>query len=259
MPGPAATWSASFRDWHDDRLNSTRFGPVHWFASIDSTNRYVMAEAGAGAGEGLVAVADEQRSGRGRLGRAWVAPPGASLLVSALLRPKLATERWHLVTLAAAVAAVDAVHTCCDVDALVKWPNDMTVDGRKLAGILAEASAGALVVGMGLNTEWEAFPPELAGTATACNVHSARPVDRAELLVEWLRAFDSRLDALDEIVPTTRTRSATLRRRVRVELAGSVLEGVAVDLTSEGFLVVRRDDGHETVVTAGDVVHVRSV
>jgi BirA family transcriptional regulator, biotin operon repressor / biotin---[acetyl-CoA-carboxylase] ligase len=259
MPGPAATWSAPFREWHDDRLTDTRFGPVHWFASIDSTNRYVLAEAVRGAGEGLVAVADEQVAGRGRLGRSWVAPPGASLLVSVLLRPDLPADQWHVVTLAAAVAAVDAVRECCRVEALVKWPNDVTVDDRKLAGILSEVSTGALVVGMGLNVQWQAFPPELADTATACNMHSERVVARGDLLAEWLRALETRLGVIDDVVGATKARSATLGRRVRVDLAGNVVEGVAVDLTAEGFLVVRRDDGSETVVTAGDVVHLRPI
>lgn len=259
MPGPAATWSAPFRVWRDDRLDATRFGPVRWFESIDSTNRYVMAEAVAGAAEGLVAVADEQRAGRGRLGRSWVAPPGVSLLVSVLLRPELSPELWHVVTLAAAVAAIDAVRESCGIEALVKWPNDVMVDDRKLAGILSEVSGGALVVGLGLNVQWQEFPPELAGTATACNMHTTRSVDRGELLVAWLRALDTRLRAADDVVATTRARSATLGRPVRVDLAGEAVEGVAVDLTAEGFLVVRRDDGREAVITAGDVVHVRRV
>jgi len=176
-----------------------------------------------------------------------------------LLRPELSPELWHVVTLAAAVAAIDAVRESCGIEALVKWPNDVMVDDCKLAGILSEVSGGALVVGLGLNVQWQEFPPELAGTATACNMHTTRSVDRGELLVAWLRALDTRLRAADDVVATTRARSATLGRPVRVDLAGEAVEGVAVDLTAEGFLVVRRDDGREAVITAGDVVHVRRV
>src|SRR5580700_953600 len=109
MPDASATWSRA--PGLDDRLADTRFRDIRWFATIDSTNRYLLGEVGATdpAPEGVVAVADEQTAGRGRHGRAWSAEPGAALLVSVLLRPQLPPERMHLVTLAAAVAATDAV------------------------------------------------------------------------------------------------------------------------------------------------------
>jgi BirA family biotin operon repressor/biotin-[acetyl-CoA-carboxylase] ligase len=237
MPGAPATWS-------DPRLADTRFHDVRWFDVVDSTNRYLLECAATGASEGIVAVADEQTAGRGRLGRTWVAPPGSALLVSVLLRPQIPAERVHLVTLAAALAAIDALP---GIDAGVKWPNDVVVDDRKLAGILAEADGtGAIVIGMGLNVRSDGLAPELRATAAACDV------DRHELLVAWLRGLDARLDALDGTVADTIERSATLGRRVRVELADETFEGTARTLTEEGYLVV--DD---RVVTAGDVVHLR--
>jgi BirA family biotin operon repressor/biotin-[acetyl-CoA-carboxylase] ligase len=226
---------------------ANRFTDVRRFATIDSTNRYLLECAAAGEPEGVVAVADEQTAGRGRLDRSWIAPPGAALLVSVLLRPRLPIERLHLVTLAAALAAIDAVHALSAVDGRLKWPNDVVVDDRKLAGVLAESDgAGAVVVGVGLNLRGDWFPPELAATATSCTV------DRDVLLEAWLRAFDTRLDALDGVLDAARASSATLGRRVRVELAQESFEGVATDLTPEGFLVV---DGR--VISAGDVVHLR--
>ncbi|MFM8237190.1 MAG: biotin--[acetyl-CoA-carboxylase] ligase [Actinomycetota bacterium] len=237
--------------WSDPRLADTRFGDVRWFATVDSTNRYLLERAAAGAAEGLVAVADEQTAGRGRLGRSWTAPPGAALLVSVLLRPAVPAERRHLVTLAAACALLDALDALAlDPGAVgVKWPNDVVVGDRKLAGVLAEADArGAVVVGIGVNVRGDWFPPDLADTATAV------AVDRTELLVAWLRAYDRRLDGLAEVVDAARVRSATLGRRVRVEATGGAFEGEARDLTAEGFLVV--DD---RVVTAADVVHLRPV
>jgi BirA family biotin operon repressor/biotin-[acetyl-CoA-carboxylase] ligase len=232
---------------------------VHWFERIDSTNRYALEQATLGASEGLVAVADEQTAGRGRLGRDWIAPPGASLLVSVLLRPHLPPERMHLVTLAAALAAVEAVDDLAGVRATVKWPNDVVVDDRKLAGILAEATGGAVVVGMGLNVHWDAFPPELEETATALNHRSVRgeALDAPAVLTAWLLALEARLSALDRVVADTTTCSATLGRRVRVELPNESLTGVAHALTDEGYLVLRQDDGVERVVTSGDVVHLR--
>jgi BirA family biotin operon repressor/biotin-[acetyl-CoA-carboxylase] ligase len=233
--------------WTDARLAGTRFDDVRWFERIDSTNRYLLQCAAEGAAEGVVAVADEQTAGRGRLGRTWVAPAGSALLVSVLLRPQLPLDRTHLVTLAAGLAAIEAIGELSGVPAGLKWPNDVVVDDRKLAGILAEADgAGAVIVGMGCNVRPDALPDELASIAVAVNV------DREQLLASWLRAYDARLSALETVVPEAITRSATLGRRVRVELAQETFEGSATALTDEGFLVV---DGR--IVSAGDVVHLR--
>jgi BirA family biotin operon repressor/biotin-[acetyl-CoA-carboxylase] ligase len=256
MPDPAATWSPA--PGLDARIAATRFREIRRFTGIDSTNRYLLAEAAAGCAGGVVAVADEQTAGRGRHGRTWTTAPGAALLVSVLLRPDLAPERLHLVTLAAGVAAAEAVATVAGFEARLKWPNDLVVDDRKLAGILAEADgAGALVVGMGLNLRSDAFPPEIAEIATACDRHAATPVDRDELLVAWLVAFDARLGDLDAVVAAAAARSATIGRTVRVELARDTFEGVATRMTPEGYLVVTRAGGAEETVTAGDVVHLR--
>ena len=258
MPDDSASWSRA--PGLDRRVATTRFRDIRWFARIDSTNRYLLGEAASGrsAAEGLVAVADEQTAGRGRLGRTWSAAPGAALLVSVLLRPALAPEQMHLVTLAAAVAASDAVRAVSGFEARVKWPNDLVVDDRKLAGVLAEADgAGAVVVGMGLNVSADSFPPDLADIATACDLHTVGPVDREALLAAWLLAFDRDLGGLDHAVAAAAERSATLGRRVRVELARESFSGVASRLTDEGYLVVRTDAGEDRTVTAGDVVHLR--
>lgn len=243
--------------WTDARVAGTRFGPVRWYDVIDSTNRLLIDEATRGAAEGLVAVADSQTAGRGRLGRSWVAPPGASLLVSVLLRPHMQRERWHLATLAAGLAAVAAVAETGGIDAGLKWPNDVVVEDRKLAGLLAEATGDALVVGMGLNVQWDDFPPDIALTATACNLCSDRAITRGDLLAIWLRELDARLDAPDRVLAEATDRSATLGRRVRVELADGTFEGDAQALTAAGHLVVRRVDGRDQTVSAGDVVHLR--
>jgi BirA family biotin operon repressor/biotin-[acetyl-CoA-carboxylase] ligase len=262
MPDAAATWSPAAD--LVARLAGTRFHDVRRFAVVDSTNRYLLGETArpddGGPDAGVVAVADDQTAGRGRHGRTWSGRPGAALLVSARLRPSLPPERLHLVTLAAAVAAIDAVAEVAGFEPRLKWPNDVVVDDRKLAGILAEADgAGAVVVGMGLNLRTDAYPDELADVATACDRHAARPVDRDDLLCAWLRAFDAHLDALDGVVDVAVARSATLGRAVRVELSRDTFTGTATRLTGEGYLVVTRDGGGETTVTAGDVVHLRPI
>ncbi len=117
----------------------TRFAEIRRFAELDSTNRYLLDEAQAGGADSLVAVADHQTAGRGRLGRRWEAPAGANLLVSVLLRPALALEELHLCSLCMALAAVTACAETTGVAATLKWPNDLLVGEKKLAGILAES------------------------------------------------------------------------------------------------------------------------
>jgi len=256
MPDADATWSLA--PDLTDRLAGTRFHEIRRFARIDSTHRHLLSEAARGCGEGVVAVADVQSAGRGRHGRTWTAAPGAALLVSVLLRPELPPERLHLVTLATGVAAAEAVQEVAGFDAQLKWPNDLVVDDRKLAGILAEADgAGAIVVGMGLNLRSDAFPPEIAGIATALDRHAAHGVDRDDVLVAWLRGLDHWLGVLDYVVAAAANRSATIGRDVRVELARDTFAGVATRMTPEGYLVVARADGTEHTVTAGDVIHLR--
>src|SRR5947208_2273673 len=150
---------------------------VRRFAELDSTNRWLLDEARAGAAEGLVVVADHQTAGRGRLGRTWVAPPGSSLLVSVLFRPR-SLETGHLLTTAVAVAACDACEGVAGVAPDLKWPNDLLVGDRKLGGVLAEAEGAAIVVGLGLNVNWPAGAPD---TAVALSHVAGRDVDRARL------------------------------------------------------------------------------
>jgi BirA family transcriptional regulator, biotin operon repressor / biotin---[acetyl-CoA-carboxylase] ligase len=228
---------------------------VEHFAELDSTNRHLLDAARAGASDGLVAVADVQTAGRGRLDRTWQAPSGSSLLVSALVRtPGDAGP----VVMAAAVALAGAVDRVAGVPARLKWPNDLVVGDRKLAGLLAERDGDALVVGAGCNVNWERFPEDLAGSATSCNLEVGRPVDRDELLVAFLDGFATFLGRGGDVVDEYRARAATLGRRVRVEpVRGDPLLGTAVDVTDDGALVVRDDAGAEHTVATADVVHLR--
>jgi BirA family biotin operon repressor/biotin-[acetyl-CoA-carboxylase] ligase len=233
------------------------FDEVRRFAELDSTNAYLLEEARGGAPAGLVAVADHQRAGRGRLGRTWAAPPGTSLLVSVLLRPDLPVERRHLVVLAAAVAMAEAVEATSGVVAALKWPNDLLVGERKLAGILAEGTGDAVVVGMGVNVEWPDVPEELAEIATAINLEGGRPVTRDDLLDAFLARYAARLSDLDAARAEYRGRLVTLGRRVRVEQATTTVVGIATALDDDGHLVVEVEGEGPVVVAAGDVVHLR--
>lgn len=230
---------------------------VRWFDSLDSTNRYALDEARRGAPDGLVVVADFQTAGRGRRGRGWVAPPGASLLVSVLMRPSLPPERTPLVSMACGLAMAEAVGRVAGFTPALKWPNDLIVGDRKLAGILAERDGDVVVVGVGVNVEWHDFPPEIAESATACNLEAGRAIDRRALLEAFLAGLDSRYADFAAITGEYRSRLATLGRRVRVERSDDVLVGRAVGVGDAGQLLVEDQRGDVVEVHVGDVVHLR--
>jgi BirA family biotin operon repressor/biotin-[acetyl-CoA-carboxylase] ligase len=254
----------------------TRFDDVRWVDETGSTNADLLAAAADGEAAGVVLVADHQTAGHGRLGREWTAPPGSSLLVSVLLRPELAPDESFLALAAAAVAACDACRDVADCHPGIKWPNDLVIvagdrfAGRKVAGLLAESIVRdgvlvAVVVGMGLNVNWEGRPPsELDDVAVALDRVVGHPVDREVLLRSWLVALDRWLDELDTAEGRARLRartkdlSATVGRRVRVEQAAGAVVGDAVDITPAGHLVVAPDGGGPRIeVAVGDVVPLR--
>lgn len=231
---------------------TTRFAEVRHVAETDSTNRVLAAAAVAGAADGLVLVADHQTAGRGRLGRRWEAAPGAALLASVLLRPALAPDRYHLVSSAVALSAAAACRSVAGVSPALKWPNDLLLDAGKLAGILAEASAGAVVVGIGVNVA--SAPPGGASLATA----AGHPVDRFELLGAVLEELDGRARDWDGVAREYAATCSTVGRRVRVEQLGRPPRvGNAVAVDGDGRLVVDFGGGDTEALAAADVVHLR--
>ncbi|HEX4220593.1 MAG TPA: biotin--[acetyl-CoA-carboxylase] ligase [Acidimicrobiales bacterium] len=265
----------------------TRFAEVRWFEELDSTNRYLVNEARHGAGEGLVVVADHQTAGRGRLGRRWEAPPGANLLLSVLLRPSLPLASRHLASAVVALAAADACATLGGIAVDLKWPNDLQVNGRKLAGVLAEADLGTedaerpppIVVGIGINVGWPRPPGEdgtaqeafrnggelaaLADSATSLLRESGRPVDRLRLLDRLLAELEPRVSELDSPqgrngqAADLQARCSTIGRRVRVDTTEGTMTGTATAVTAEGHLVVDVDHQGPRTVVVGDVIHLR--
>jgi BirA family biotin operon repressor/biotin-[acetyl-CoA-carboxylase] ligase len=200
-------------------------------------------------------VADHQSAGRGRLGRSWEAAAGSSLLTSILLQPALPPDRLHLVTAAVALAASDALGDVAGFTPDLKWPNDLLVADRKLAGVLAEVDLPAVVVGIGINLNWDGPVPN---GGIAANQVAGRPVDRDEVLTGLLEHLTPRLSDWRAVGSEFRRRCATLGRAVRVELADETFTGTASDVSDEGHLLVDVGMCLRTV-TAGDVVHLRAV
>jgi len=271
---PPSRWSDLDRSALDARALSaalTRDGGL-WRSlevveSIGSTNAELLARAGAGADEGTVLLAEHQEAGRGRLDRTWTSPPRAGLTVSFLVRPDVPAARRGWLPLLTGVALAESVGEATGVRASVKWPNDLlALDGRKLAGILAEASGAAVVVGTGLNVNTGAT--ELPDTGTSLSVVTGAPVDRGPLLLAFLRAVERRyrawVDALGDPVASGLARdylawSSTVGTTVAVTLPdGTTLSGVAQAVDWDGRLVVATAGG-TVELASGDVQHVRRV
>jgi BirA family biotin operon repressor/biotin-[acetyl-CoA-carboxylase] ligase len=233
------------------RLAKERLGifghRVLWYSEVGSTNDIAGTFAEKGADEGLVVLADRQTAGRGRLGRSWASPSGAGIYVSVVLRPTPAVVR--LVTIAAGVAVTEGIASATGLSTHVKWPNDVHVSGRKLAGILAEGAVNHVVVGIGINVQPAAYPPDVASRATSIEAELSRPVDRAPVLAECLAALASRYRELHEnrpagIVEAWRMRAAPmLGRRVEWESAGERHTGLAENIDDDGALIVKVGDG----------------
>ncbi|MET0615607.1 MAG: biotin--[acetyl-CoA-carboxylase] ligase [Thermoleophilaceae bacterium] len=234
---------------------------VH-YRLTDSTNERAKELADAGALHGTLVTADEQESGRGRQGRAWTAPPGSAVLMSLILRDL--DERHALLPLAAAVAVCEACKAAAATAGgpaptagapapRIKWPNDVWIDRRKVAGILIEGrpQEGWAVIGIGLNVTTDSFPPKLAEIATSLRLagHDTTP---AAVLATLLTALDGWIGAPPgPVLEAWRSRDALRGERVRWS-GGEGGEGVAAGIDDSGALLVRTDDGLVTL-DAGEV------
>jgi BirA family transcriptional regulator, biotin operon repressor / biotin---[acetyl-CoA-carboxylase] ligase len=229
-----------------------------------STNVDLAGRARAGEPEGAILVAERQVAGRGRLGRQWESPARAGLAVSVLLRPEVSARRFGWLPLLAGVALAESVREVAKVEAVLKWPNDLLIDGRKCAGILAEAADGglAVVIGVGLNTDLRAEELPHA-ESTSLHLAGAANTDREQLLcgllaslVGWYERWarhggDPETSGLRAAYTAN---CATIGQQVRVEVpGGEPVLGVAESVDEDGRLVVAGQ-----AVAAGDVLHVRN-
>ena len=251
------------------RLKGNLFGKrVFHFFKTDSTNRVAMELGFVGEPEGTVVMAEEQTAGRGRAGRSWHSEKGTGLYFSILLRPRLSPAQAPLLTMLAGVSAQAAVEAVTGLAPEIKWPNDLLLNGKKLGGILTEMHAEPsavrfVVVGIGINTNQEKFPSELAAIATSLRRESGRITFRLELLVRLLSQFEndySRFLAEGAAFVVQRFQKASSfanGRRVRVDTGVESYLGTTAGLSPEGLLVVKRENGQATTVIAGDVTEVR--
>ena len=238
---------------------------VSHFDEIDSTNTQLAAAARAGAPDGTVYWADFQSAGRGRLDRVWEAPPGSCLMASVLLRePGVGEDRLHGVTSVVALSLLQALEELDIAGVSMKWPNDLVVGERKLAGVLAELVEApphtTVVVGFGVNVTY-AGPAE--AKATSLEQISGTPIDRASLLDAMLsRLAENRLLMRDdagwlELTRLVEAHCSTIGQEVSVELGDQQVVGIACGLSPQGHLLVENDDGVVELAT-GDLTRVRA-
>lgn len=243
-------------------LRTRRLGrPAAWHEALDSTNLRAAAWAEAGAPEGALVGAEHQSAGRGRLGRRWESEPGESLLVSVVLCPALAPERLGLIPIAAGVAVAEALAEMLPaLRPVLKWPNDVLLNGKKVCGVLAEGSLGGarphVVLGLGLNVNQTAFPDDLATPPTSLRLEAGRPVERAPLLAAILLRLEERYEQLGiepEVVREAfEARMAGLGGRAVLTRSGERIEGEVLGLAEDGGLRLGTAEGERTF-HAGEV------
>ena len=233
---------------------------LHYEPSCSSTQDLARAAAADGAEEGWTVVTDLQREGRGRQGRSWVAPPETALLFSTILRPPL--DVLPLLPLLAALTIAGGIEVSTGAVPDLKWPNDILLHGKKLAGILLERPAGAdVVLGVGVNVNQSRDGLPDGGTSLA--VELGHDLEREPLLAAILNDLSNAYERADRegvgwIVPGWRSRSSMLGEAVAFHRDGALIRGVAEDVLEDGALRVRLDDGSRISVIAGEVERVRT-
>lgn len=253
----------------DDLWSRFRAGepPVREMVVLEetgSTNDVATRLGRQGEAGGLLVLAETQTAGRGRFGRQWVSAAHRGVWMSLLLRPSLPVEQWPRLTTWAAAGVAAAFDRVAGTRTAIKWPNDLQVDGRKVAGILIEmgtdgAQRPFAVVGIGVNANHEAgdFPPELRETAQSLRMATGRALRRPELLVAMLEELHARTLALEgdfpSLVAEAERRSSLLGRWIQVRAGGTLLAGVAEELDADGHLLLREGSGEVRTLTAGEV------
>lgn len=249
------------------RLSAKRLGTrFHYFAELDSTNTRARELAESGAAEGEIVIAESQTQGRGRLGRRWESPPLSNLYLSIILRPGLPPKHAPQITLAAAVALVETVGSFLPRPPVIKWPNDILIDGKKLAGILTEAACDTecvqyVILGIGLNLNYraETMPETLRQRATSMADMAGENLSRETVLVRLIHDLDRCYGELEEsgfaaLRPRWEAHFGLRGRRVRVELGDQTIIGRAQGIDHEGALIVETDDEQRRSIIAGDVI-----
>jgi BirA family biotin operon repressor/biotin-[acetyl-CoA-carboxylase] ligase len=244
---------------------------IHHFRIIDSTNSKAFQLALSGAEEGEVVISESQEKGRGRLGRQWFSPPSVNLYLSVILRPRIPPHQAPLITLMAAVATADTIHKFSGLLPLIKWPNDILLRDRKVAGLLNEIHSEMdqvrfviLGIGVNLNMDEKRFSKEIRTLATSLKIEMGQAVSRKDfvqsLLFELERWYSVFLEEGGAVVLKAWKDRANIRgRRVKVTSFGETVVGTAIDVDSDGALILETEDRKQRRVMAGDVEYSKKI
>ena len=238
--------------------------PVSFYETIKSTNLRAKLDADNGAPEGALVVADMQTAGRGRRGRTWSSPAGLNVYFTLILKPRYVPDKASMVTLVMALAVAEGIRETCGVEAGIKWPNDIVVNGKKVCGILTEMSVEKdfihhVVIGVGINVGLQEFAPELADTATSLQAECGRKVPKAALVANIMKAFEKYYESfrektdLSDLVDSYNKMLVNRGKTVRVLDPKGEYSGVAEGINELGELLVELPDGHVENVYAGEV------
>ena len=249
-------------------LNTKWIGKkIHYFETLDSTNSQAYQLALNGAEEGEMVVAESQERGKGRLGRHWFSPPYLNLYLSVVLRPNISPHQASLITLMAAVATADAIRKFSGLLPLIKWPNDILLGGRKVAGLLNEIQSEMdrvhfviLGIGINLNMDEMMFSKEIESIATSLKIEMGQTISRKTFLQfllqeleNWYTIFMKQGSAM--ILEAWRDRAHLKGRRVKVTSFGETWIGLGVDVDTDGALILEMADGKRKRVVAGDIIY----
>ncbi len=262
--------SSIFSEQIRDGLTTRWLGrTIHGYDAVESTNLIAIELAQQGEPEGTVVLADQQLSGRGRGSRSWHSPAGVGVYCSIVLRPKMAPAKAQLITLMAGVAIAKAIALRTGLSPRVKWPNDILINDKKVAGILLESRVsggqiGYSVIGFGINVNNGSadLPEDIRVNASSLLMELKKPVDRTKLVIEIFSELERvyhrfQREDFPVILEQWRHYSSTLGQRVRIWQKDEATEGIAVDLSDDGGLLLKLEGGKQIVVHAGDVEHLR--
>ncbi len=246
-------------------LQNQSFGqPLYFFKTISSTNDYARELAERDEPEGTLVISEEQTAGRGRMGNSWISPPGTGLWISLILRPPLPPSQSSLITPMTAVAVAGAIRKVTGLSAGIKWPNDIIINNKKVAGILMESSAGDrlikhLIVGIGINVNTEDFPEEIRERATSLSICSGKKISRMEILISVIRQLERLYSIVipggdpAAILERYRSWSVTIGRMITATRSGTKFTARALDITATGGLLVRDQTGTTEELISGEI------
>lgn len=239
---------------------------ILYYDVTDSTNLRIKQAGDEGAPHGTLAVADRQTAGRGRRGRTWESPAGSSIYMSILLRPEIAPNKASMLTLVMALSVVEGIQECIgnDRDIQIKWPNDIIINGKKLAGILTEMSSqidyiNHVTVGVGINVNTTDFPEEIAQTATSLRIECGHTVKRASLIAAVMERLEENYETfletedLSGLLDRYNALLVNYDRDVQIIGAKETYQAHAIGIDHTGELIVRREDGSIEKINAGEV------